>query len=65
MTDETKQKVALIMLRSGVATVGELAPLRGVSRQALQKASKSINPRAKRKAYVNHVWKELLKTLTG
>jgi O-succinylbenzoate synthase len=36
---QIRQKAALVLLRSGLATVGEVAPLRGVSRQALQKAS--------------------------
>jgi hypothetical protein len=63
--EEIKQKVALIMLRSGLATVGELAPLRGVSRQALQKASAGINPRQRRAAYVKYKWRAIKKQLTG
>jgi hypothetical protein len=63
--EEIKQKTALIMLRSGLATVSEVAPLRGVSRQAMQQASRDIQPRQKRAAYVKFMWKKIHKRLTG
>lgn len=62
---QIRQKAALVLLRSGLATVGEVAPLRGVSRQALQKASAGFNPRKKRSAYVKSLWKDINKQLTG
>lgn len=62
---EIKQRAALIILRSGMATVGEVAHLRGVSRQALQKATRDMQPRRKRAAWLKLVWKDTIKQLTG
>jgi hypothetical protein len=60
---ELEQEAALIMLESGLATVGEVAHLRGVSRQALQKAARDLQPRERRTAYLNKTWKQILERL--
>jgi hypothetical protein len=63
--NEIKRKAALILVASGRATVGEAAALRKISRQAMQKAAREINPRRARRRYLRTVWKEVVNRLTG
>jgi hypothetical protein len=58
--DEIKQKAALAMIRSGMATVGEAAHLRGVTRQYLQRAAGGLQARKARKRHLNEVWKAII-----
>jgi predicted HTH domain antitoxin len=60
---ETKQKAALILLKAGHVTVGEAARLRGVSRQALHKASRGFKPRKIRELYLKSLWKKVVNQL--
>lgn len=62
--DQIKQKAALIMIESGLATVGEVATLRGVSRQYLQKAASSFEPLKQRERYLNQLWKRIINRLS-
>jgi hypothetical protein len=62
--NEIKRKAALIMIESGRATVSETAALRKISRQAMQKAAREINPRRARRRYLQTVWKEVVGRLT-
>ena len=59
-----EQKAALYMLETGIATVGEVATLRGVSRQYLQKAAADLQPRKKRKKFLKEVWKMTVDNLS-
>jgi predicted DNA-binding protein YlxM (UPF0122 family) len=49
------------MISSGLATVGEVAHLRGVSRQAIQKATRNLQPRRRREVYLRNIWKQTIK----
>lgn len=63
-TDQIKQKAALYLLETGIATVGEVATLRGVSRQYLQKAAHDLEPRKKRKRFLKEVWRMTVDTFS-
>jgi hypothetical protein len=62
--DQIKQRAALILIESGLATVGEVATLRGVSRQYLQKAACELEPRKRRKQYLKEVWMRTINRLS-
>ncbi len=62
--DQIKQKAALVLLETGIATVGEVAHLRGVSRQYLQKAAGDLNPRMQRQRYLRQMWKRVVDKLS-
>lgn len=61
--DEIKQKAALILIESGLATVGEAATLRGVSRQYLQKVA-GEQARKQRQQYLDQLWKRIINRLS-
>lgn len=62
--DQIRQKAALYLLETGVATVGEVAALRGVSRQYLQKAACSLQPRKQRQQYLKRLWIKTINRLS-
>lgn len=62
--DQIQERAALYMLESGLATVGEVATLRGWSRQRLHKIARELEPRKQRKRFLKEVWKRTLEQLS-
>lgn len=66
-TQETKHKALMIMLRSGLVTVGEAAKLLQITRQAMHKNMRSEhgpNPLRAREQYLRQTWKDLIGQMT-
>lgn len=60
---EIEQKAALTLIVSGQATVGEVAHLRGVSRQYLQRLA-GEQARMQRKRHLKMLWKKTVEQLS-
>ena len=58
---ETKHKAVMVMVRSGLATVGEAAKLCGVSRQRMHMDTRDgPNPVKARERYLRETWRDLI-----
>lgn len=67
-TEEVKHKAVMIMLRSGLATVGEAARLCGITRQAMHKnmrGERGRNPLRAREQYLKQTWRDLIGQMTN
>jgi hypothetical protein len=64
-TQEIVRAAAVEMLKSGLATQGEIAGLVRVSRQAVNQlaASRGINAVETRKAWLKKVWREVIRQI--
>jgi hypothetical protein len=62
--DERKHNVAMRMLRRGLATMAEVAELRGVTRQYMHKAvlETNLEPQRARERHLKKVWKKMLES---
>jgi hypothetical protein len=63
-SDERKHNVAMRMLKRGLATMAEVAELRGVTRQYMHKAvlETNLEPHLARERHLKKVWKKMLKS---
>lgn len=60
--DEVKHNVAMSMLKQGLATMAEVAALRGVTRQYMRKVvvEMDLEPRQARQRHLKQVWNKML-----